>query len=236
VPGVEVADPATGMHWRVTPDGKPAPGYKPAKGESLEGILPYGRIHIEVADPDKNDFTMADLRQKGELLFSHDPNIRMVIVDHFGLMAPRKWVPSTTDRLNEVLRDAKRMAMSFNRGQGMAVVGLFQINREGYKAALKRKEKGNPATYDLTHLSYANECERSADVVTASWVDEDLMKANRVQFQCLKSRDQKPFERFLARVEWPCRRILTCNDPNLTPAEQAKKGEEIDAVLDAVFE
>jgi hypothetical protein len=26
-------------------------------------------------------------------------------------------------------------------------------------------------------------------------MDEDLMKANRVQFQCLKSRDMKPFEK-----------------------------------------
>lgn len=220
VPGTSQTDPSTGMHWAVTPDGKPAEGYVPFPGENMSKIAAYGRIHIEVADPDKSDFTMADLRQRAELLFSRDPRIRMIIVDHFGLMAPRKWVSSTTDRLNEVIRDAKRMAMSFNRGEGIAVVGLFQINREGYKAALKRKEKGHPATYDLTHLSYANECERSADVVTATWVDDDLMKANQVQFQCLKSRDQKPFERFVARVEWPCRRILLCTDPNVTPAEQ----------------
>lgn len=41
---------------------------------------------------------------------------------------------------------------------------------------------------------------------------KDLKKENRVLFQCLKSRDQEGFEPFLARVEWPCRRLLTCFD------------------------
>jgi len=57
----------------------------------------------------------------------------------------------------------------------------------------------------------------SADIVTTTWIDDDLKKMNRVQFQCLKSRDQKPFERFEARVEWSCRRILTCMDVSLKP-------------------
>jgi len=80
----------------------------------------------------------------------------------------------------------------------------------------------------------SHNCERSADVVTASWVDEDLMKANRVQFQCLKSRDQKSFERFLAWVEWPCRRILICTDPNLTPVQNAAVGDKLDGLLDGL--
>ena len=187
----------------------------------------YGKIYIEVQDPEKSDFTMADLRQKAELIYAQTP-YRTLFVDHFGLMSPRKWTDSTTERLNEVIRDAKRLAMSFNRGQGIAVVGLFQINREGYKTALKRKEKTGIASYDLTALSYANECERSADIVTASWIDLELVKANRVQFECLKSRDQKPFERFLARVEWPCRRLLTSLEATMSQSQKDAVGDEID--------
>lgn len=119
----------------------------------------YGKIRIEVADPDKSDFTVADMRQRAELIYAKRP-FSMIIVDHAGLMAPRKWVSSTTDRLNEILRDLKRTAMAFNRGTGIAVVVLFQINRDGYKTALKRKEKTGQASYDLTALSYANEAER----------------------------------------------------------------------------
>jgi hypothetical protein len=201
----------------------------------------YGKIHIEVGDPEKSDFTVADLRSKCEILFAKSP-FATIFVDHVGLMSPRKWSSSTTERLNEVIRDLKRLAMSFNRGMGIAVVALFQINREGYKAAMKRKEKTEQARYDLTHLSYANEAERSADIVTATWTDDDLREVNRVQFQCLKSRDQAPFNIFLARVEWACRRLLTCHD--LPPGMEASGGGggsqspenqlEIDALMDSL--
>jgi hypothetical protein len=133
-------------------------------------------------------------------------------------------VSSTTDRLNEVVRDLKRLSMSFRRGQGIAVIALFQIGRRGYQEAQKKREKTGVATYDLTHLSYANEAERSADIVTASWVDDEYEKQNRVQFQCLKSRDSKKFEVFLARVEWPCRRLIQCYDVPQVQAPQGRGG------------
>lgn len=190
----------------------------------------YGKIHIEVTDPSKNEFTVPDLRSRAEVIYAHDP-FTLLAVDHAGLMDPRKSHGSTTENLNEVLRDLKKLAMAFNRGMGMAVVALFQISREGYKAALKsKKETGKPG-YNLTHLSYANEAERSSDIVTATWVDEDTMKENRVMFQCLKSRDQKPFDPFVARVEWPCRRLLSCRDTPRSPEEIAQKGAEIDEAL-----
>jgi len=202
-------------------------GIDPNTGEAWFDPKNYGKIHIEVADPDKSDFTVADLRQRAELIYSKSP-FRMVFVDHAGLMAPRKWVNSTTDRLNEVIRDLKRLAMSFNRGQGIAVVALFQLSREGFKSALKVKEKTGSARYELVHLSYANECERSADIVTAAWLDNELAAANRFQIQNLKSRDQKPFETFLARVEWSTRRILTCDDIVLSSEQNKAQGDAID--------
>jgi hypothetical protein len=171
----------------------------------------YGKIHIEVADPQKNDFTIVDVRHRAEVIYSKTP-FSFLVVDHAGLLSPRKKYASTTDSLNEVLRDCKKLAMSFHGGLGMAVLVLFQINREGWKSAVKKKEKSGVAGYDLTHLSYANEAERSSDIVTATWIDDELREKNRVQFQCLKTRDQAAFDTFFARVEWPCRRLLTCYD------------------------
>jgi len=188
----------------------------PQTGYPWEDPKDYGKIHIEIADPDKNDFTMADLRHRAEVIHSKSP-ISMIFIDHVGLMAPRKWVSNRTDRDNEIIRDCKRLAMSFNRGQGIPVITLFQISRDGFRTATKRKEKTGVAEFDLTNLSYANESERSADIVTATWVDDDLRKSNRVQWQCLKSRDQKPFERFESRVEYACRRILTAMDVTMQP-------------------
>jgi len=193
----------------------------------------YGKIFIEVADPTKMDFTMDQLRQKAELIYSKTP-FRLIVIDHVSLLSPRKWVASRTDRDNEIIRDTKKLAMSFNRGAGIAVVALFQISREGYRSALKIKEKTGTARYEVTALSYANEAERSADIVTSSWIDDDLMGANRVQFQCLKSRDQKPFEMFLARVEWPCRRVLTCFDMPMTSNQNQAVGAEVDAAVDVL--
>jgi len=199
----------------------------------------YGRIHIEVADPDKTDFTVADLRQTAELIHSEHP-FASIFVDHISLMSPRKWVSSTTERINEVVRDLKRLAMSFNRGLGIAVIGLFQIGREGYKRVKKSREGGGRAEYNPTDLSYSNECERSADIITATWVDKSLEEQNRVEFQNLKSRDQKKFETFWARVEWPCRRILVCYDvptlPDPSGTNQVNDQKNIDEAADKLLE
>jgi hypothetical protein len=184
----------------------------------------YGNLHIEVADPDKSDFNINDVRSRAELLYSKDPAIRMLTLDHAGLMSSRNRYNSTTEKLNEVLRDSKRMAMNFNRGMGIAVNALFQISREGYRAAEK-----NGGRYNLTHLSYANEAERSSDIVTASWVDTELEESNLVKFQNLKSRDTKKFADFYAGVLWPCRRIYTTHD--VTPEQAKRTGDEIDLEL-----
>lgn len=210
-------------------------GINPNTSEQWDDPKHYGKIHIEVADPNKSDFTVADLRQRAELIYSKTP-FKLIFVDHAGLMSPRKWVPSTTERLNEILRDLKKLAMTFNRGQGIAVCALFQLSREGFKAAMKVKEKTGQARYDLTSLSYANEAERSADIVTCSFKDDDLVKVNRVQFQNLKSRDQKPFETFQARVEWPTRRLLTCDDVIMSEPEQMNAGNSIDRAARAIAE
>ena len=114
--------------------------------------------------------------------------------------------------------------MSFNRGAGIATVALFQISREGFKAA----EKGG-GRYNLTHLSYANEAERSSDIVTAGWVDDNLRQQSLLKLQCLKSRDDQPFEDFYAGVLWPCRRIFSTNAVSV---EQSRKvGEDVDKML-----
>jgi hypothetical protein len=127
---------------------------KPTVDHAAMGSIPaesYGDIHIEGIG-EKGDLKVADIRAKAELIHSKNP-ISMIFVDHVLLVSPQKWVPSTTERLNEVIRELKKLAMTFFRNLGIPIVGLFQISREGYKAAEK-----NGGSYNLTHLSYANEC------------------------------------------------------------------------------
>lgn len=182
----------------------------------------YGAMEVHEADHSKSGFTVLDLRHKAELVYSKTP-IAMIIVDHGGLLHAQKNYSSTTESQNEVIRDLKRLALGFNGGQGIAVFNLFQISRTGYNLALKNEGK-----YNLTALSYANEAERSSDVVTASWLDEERADNNRALWQCLKSRDTRPFKDLEIRIEWPCRRMLTLSTGD--PGEQANDdmGQAID--------
>jgi len=77
-------------------------------------------------------------------------------------------------------------------------------------------------------LSYANEAERSSDIVTASYVDDELRESNLVKLQCLKARDHKPFSSFYAGVLWKCRRIYTTHD--VTPDAAQKAGAKVDEI------
>jgi len=172
--------------------------------------IPYGKVHIEVADPDKNDFTVLDMKAKAQLLRAKE-DFQLIFVDYAGLMSPRPGNKSSsrTDQLNEVMRDLKKLALSFNRGEGMAVVSLFQLSREGYKRAVLRKEKCGVPLYLMSDLSYANECERSADIITSTFVDDEYRANSEALVQCLKTRDDAPFPLHKIGVRWNHRVLLS---------------------------
>lgn len=192
----------------------------------------YGTIHVEVADPTKPDVLVEGLRARAEAIYSKTP-FGMVVVDHGSLLGSRSRYSSPAERLNESMRDLKNLfALQFRRGQGIPVVALFQINREGLKEAHKRKEKGHLPTYEIHNLSYSSEAERSADVVTASYLDKEYAGRNRALLTCLKSRDNAPFDPCLMRVDWPSRRIGTCLDsPQPDFTDQVQPGE-IGGIID----
>ena len=65
--------------------------------------------------------------------------------------------------------------------------------------------------------------------MTAGWVDDNLRQQSLLKLQCLKSRDDQPFEDFYAGVLWPCRRIFSTNAVSV---EQSRKvGEDVDKML-----
>lgn len=186
----------------------------------------YGSIHFEIADPDEMDITVEDIKTKAEVLHQRKP-AKILVVDHALLVSSRRWVASTTERLNEVIRDLKKLSLRFNRGEGIPVLCLFQISREGFKAADK-----NGGTYNLTHLSYANEAERSSDVVISTWFNDEMREKNTIKYQCLKMRDGAGFDQFEAQPAWPSGRIL--NMPNFFGTPKSSKKSNGDALSDAL--
>jgi len=152
--------------------------------------------------PDR-DVTMDDVKMETELLH-RQKEIGMVVIDHGGLAEARKSKrhKDYTIELNSVIRDAKKLALHFNGGEGIPVLLLFQINRTGKDQADKADGK-----YRMSALAYANEAERSADVITTTYLNDDLRKKGLVKVSNLKNRDNPLFETFEASVDFTARRI-----------------------------
>lgn len=160
----------------------------------------YGEF--EVWGPD-DDVTTDDIKMQAEL-FHQKEEIGLLVIDHGGLVEPRKRKRGKdyTVELNSVLRDTKKLALHFNHGEKVPVLLLFQINREGKDQADKLEGR-----YKLRALSYANEAERSADVVTTTYLNDQHRQDGTTLFDCLKRRDGPRFEPFQASVDWRTRRI-----------------------------
>ncbi|MEL7338855.1 MAG: LAGLIDADG family homing endonuclease, partial [Bacteroidota bacterium] len=79
----------------------------------------------------------------------------------------------------------------------------------------------------------SHNCERSSDVVTSTYVDDDLRKASMAQFQCLKTRDNAPFDVFRSQVEWSCRRMKTFYEVDQIDGDLDLTGDDMEDLFDA---
>lgn len=185
----------------------------------------YGAF--DVWSPD-DDVTTDDIKMSAEL--QHQKNeIHLLVIDHGGLVEPRKKKRGKdyTIELNSVIRDSKKLALHFNHGEKVAVLLLFQINRDGKDYADKSEGR-----YKLRALSYANEAERSADVVTTTYLNDEHRAAGTTLFDCLKRRDGPFFPHFVAGVDWKTRRIF--NHDQLTGAT-SDRGMSLDDHRNVAF-
>lgn len=179
---------------------------------------------FELWCPDR-DVTVEDIRMKAEA-HHREWEVGFTVLDYLGLMQPKTHDREYTIRLNSIVRDAKKFALHFNGGEGMPVLGLFQINRQGKKEADKAEGE-----YRLDALSYANETEKSADTITTTYLNEDLRERGRSVCCCLKNRDNPLFDRFELGVNFTCRRIY---QTELT--ERVGNGMEFTDADDAALE
>lgn len=163
---------------------------------------------FEVWQPSR-EVTIADIRLEAELKHK-EMDVGFIVIDHGGRVQPRTAHKDYTIALNTVLSDAKLMAMHFNGGEGVPVLMLFQLNRQGKTEADKNEGK-----YKLNALSYANEAERSADYVTTTYLNDAHREACTTIFCNLKNRDNALFQPFTASVRFESRRITTF-DPEVS--------------------
>jgi replicative DNA helicase len=158
---------------------------------------------FEIRAPDK-DMTIDDIRLEAELVHKQT-EVGLLVVDHGQLLEPRKRRGRSdyVTELNSIVRDTKKLALHFNHGEKMAVLMLFQINRQGREEAAKNKGK-----YKATAIAYANEVEKSADYITTTFLDEDHRRNGTTYFTNLKNRENPLFEPFYAAVNFSSRRMF----------------------------
>jgi replicative DNA helicase len=201
-------------------------------GDEYDPTTDYGAFHVWAPDA---DVTMDDIKVHAEMKHMEE-ELHMLVVDHGGLVEARKKKRNkdATIELNSVLRDAKRLSLHFNHGEKIPVLLLFQINREGKEYADK-----NEGRYRLKSLAQANEAERSADVVTTSYLNDEHRAAGTMFFDNLKRRDGQHFPPFTAAIYWPSGRLGNL-DPFTSGTNATGKGmsledmRNVDAILNEI--
>lgn len=158
---------------------------------------------FEVWSPDR-DVTIDDIRIEAELMHKR-MDVGLLVIDHGGLVEARRHNANYTVELNSVLRDAKKLALHFHGGEGVPVLMLFQINRDGKDQADKAD-----GVYKMRALSYANEAERSADVVSTTYLNDVHRENGTTKCCCLKNRDNPLFAPTLVRINFSSRRMTRC--------------------------
>lgn len=189
------------LDYRKVRDGKLEPHERELYRTVLDDFYShpdYGQFEVWCPDREVN---MNDIKMEAELL-GRQLDLGFLVIDHGGIVQPVHQYRDFNHGLNTVIRDAKRLALHFKQGAGIATLLLFQINRQGKLEADK-----NQGRYRLNALSHANEAERSADVVTTSYLNEDLRRQGRAVFCNLKNRDNPMFDPLLIGVNFSTRRL-----------------------------
>jgi intein/homing endonuclease len=155
---------------------------------------------FEIICPDR-DLTIKDIKLEAEMLHKQT-EVGLVVIDHGQLVVPVKSSKDYVVELNSIVRDAKKLALHFNHGEKIPVLMLFQINRQGKEEADK-----NEGRYKASSIAYANEVEKSADIITTTYLNDDHRRNGTTVFCNLKDRDNPKFEPFLAKVDFKSRRI-----------------------------
>lgn len=184
---------------------------------------------FEVWAPDR-EVNIDDIRLEAELLHKQS-EIGLIVLDHGMLIEARKKKRSKdyVVELNSVIRDAKKLALHFNHGEGIPVLMLFQINRAGKDEADKADGR-----YKMKALTYANEAEKSADIITTTYLNEEHRKNGTTIFCNLKNRDNPLFDPFVAKVNFSARRIYNMDSFDANRGMSVEDHQSVQSALDVV--
>jgi replicative DNA helicase len=137
----------------------------------------YGQLYIAQVP---HGATLATVEAR-VLRYATQMPVDMIVIDYLALLKSARERQSDTQEFTSLLKDAKLLATSFDRGRGVVVVSPWQMNRSKYDEAKKT------GYYTLGALSDTSEAEKSPDVLVSMLRFDD--DASKVRVQLLKNRD-----------------------------------------------
>ncbi len=195
-------DGYVGLDYRKVRDGELSPKDKERLRIVAKDFKESARGKLYVWRPKKDEEgTIAGIRRKAEM-FDNKYGCDGLVIDHLGLVTPKRHSSDNVATQNAVVRDARLMALNFARGKGVPLLGLWQMNRQG-----KMRAEKNDGRYDIAAISYANEIEKSADVITYTYLDENLRRDGKFYLGNLKNRDNPMFDRMVGKILWTSKRM-----------------------------
>lgn len=185
----------------------------------LEDNSEYGDISIYQPE---DGLSMSHLKAWAEIEFRKKP-FEILYLDYIELMKSENPSKDYSLELNQRIKDLKQFAIHFNDGKGLRIVSAYQANRKGKEHADK-----HDGEYRLDALSYANEAERSADVIIYSYLNEELRANNQNKIGCLKNRSRPKFKQFKAKTNLSSRKIYEAPDEkSLVVDDRLEKNKKI---------
>lgn len=175
----------------------------------------------------EDEVGVADIRRKAEM-FHNKYRCDGIVIDYLGLVKPKMRTVDHIVGLNSVVRDARLLALNFARGKTVPILALFQLNRQGKLRADKADGR-----YDFAAISYANEIEKSADVITYTYLNDALRQEAKFYLGCLKNRDNPIFDRMVGKVLWQSKRMRAIETGMLDLSPDAVLKTSNDIILTA---
>ena len=142
-----------------------------------------------------------EVRKKSEM-FHNKYGCDGIILDNIGNMKPKHRTNDFVTMINSVVTECRFLALNFARGNTVPVLGLFHMNRQGKLRADKADGR-----YDSAAISYANQLEKDADVITYTYLNDQLRQQGQFYLGCLKNRDNPVFERMVGKIFWQTKRM-----------------------------
>jgi replicative DNA helicase len=186
-----------GLNTRDLKNGTLSPEDEEKFGEVVSdftGNEAYGRIYIVQVPRSATVSTLENrLRRIQQTLFHVD----FVVMDYLALLVPERGRNSTREELSNIIKEAKKVATTFDNGRGIPFLSPWQVSR----AAREDAERIN--MYTSRALSETAEATNSADIIVSLLAPLDNSeRMASLTMQVLKHRDGETSQSLMVEVDY----------------------------------